>query len=741
MQFSHPVVAWLFRRKVLLIGLLLFAVIGVWAFLVKAPDKVRNAMLAARDKTFVLVQFIPATLPEVTKIDRAHWLNQNWSDSDRYWFHHATQGTATFPVSYEWFMALERPELTFFGTPGRLSDSDFLRKLGFIPSPSTSEFTNAKQYGYSGNMDAKPGRTDGNPGGLPVGFAILRSAKDPTTGKAFPDQLGFTCAACHTGHLEYRNVSLRFDGGPAMVNLGEVERAVGLSIGYTLKIPFRFERFARNVEAIRGQPVDRKELKAELKNRLQTILADKRAGEAILKRRGHEHVEEGFGRLDALNRIGNQVFFTNLLQPRIDEFDLPDPLLSDNFSRHDAPVSFPPIWTTPWFLWAQYDASVLNELVRNAGEALGVKAKVNMTAGKPHLPLFGSTIQMENIARFEDMLRGDPKDVHASRRFAGLSAPRWREAAEKFPGDEAWVINEKRVAAGRELYRTHCFECHRGPIRDSEFDWKQDSFWSETDSDKKHQNWITIGDRKYFNVVQKPVDDLGTDAQQSIVLTQRRINLPKSYDRPNKYLNTQDKCSLPDDPPGSVPYVLALMMVVDKTMEQSFKADPKLAELRTQIRGPRNNCHNERVFRIVQVPPAEPGNKLSKEEEKSAPPKPTLFPVAHYRARPLDGVWATAPYLHNGSVPTLHDMLLPQHKRPTSFCVGDRQFDPKRVGLVESKGPCKPGLSEFDTGKLGNSNKGHSFEGTETKKFPRGVIGPALSAEDRANLLEYLKTL
>jgi hypothetical protein len=43
--------------------------------------------------------------------------------------------------------------------------------------------------------------------------------------------------------------------------------------------------------------------------------------------------------------------------------------------------------------------------------------------------------------------------------------------------------------------------------------------------------------------------------------------------------------------------------------------------------------------------------------------------VPHYRARPLDGVWATAPCLHNGSVPTLQDMLTPQDERPKKFCV------------------------------------------------------------------------
>ncbi|WP_346659235.1 hypothetical protein [Bradyrhizobium sp. CW7] len=66
-----------------------------------------------------------------------------------------------------------------------------------------------------------------------------------------------------------------------------------------------------------------------------------------------------------------------------------------------------------------------------------------------------------------------------------------------------------------------------------------------------------------------------------------------------------------------------------------------------------------------------------------------------YRARPLDGVWATAPYLHNGSVPTLKDMLLPQGRRPNSFCVGSRKFDPVGVGLVakvRANDACAAGL-------------------------------------------------
>ena len=47
-----------------------------------------------------LAQFLPPPLPTLPPIKEAHWLDQNWSTEDRHWFHHASQGTATFPVSY-----------------------------------------------------------------------------------------------------------------------------------------------------------------------------------------------------------------------------------------------------------------------------------------------------------------------------------------------------------------------------------------------------------------------------------------------------------------------------------------------------------------------------------------------------------------------------------------------------------------------------------------------------------------
>ena len=100
--------------------------------------------------------------------------------------------------------------------------------------------------------------------------------------------------------------------------------------------------------------------------------------------------------------------------------------------------------------------------------------------------------------------------------------------------------------------------------------------------------------------------------------------------------------------------------------------------------------------------------------------------ILAYRARPLNGTWATAPYLHNGSVPSLYDLLLPPAQRPKIFFVGSWEFDPVHVG-VETGSPFA-GAFSFDTRLPGNANGGHEY-------------GATLSEPDRMALIEFLKTL
>lgn len=97
----------------------------------------------------------------------------------------------------------------------------------------------------------------------------------------------------------------------------------------------------------------------------------------------------------------------------------------------------------------------------------------------------------------------------------------------------------------------------------------------------------------------------------------------------------------------------------------------------------------------------------------------------HYKARPLSGIWASAPYLHNGSVPSLSELLKPPAERATSFYVGSREYDPVAVGVALD---VQTNASRFDTTLAGNSNAGHTY-------------GTALDAETKKDLLEYLKSL
>jgi mono/diheme cytochrome c family protein len=94
----------------------------------------------------------------------------------------------------------------------------------------------------------------------------------------------------------------------------------------------------------------------------------------------------------------------------------------------------------------------------------------------------------------------------------------------------------------------------------------------------------------------------------------------------------------------------------------------------------------------------------------------------------LDAVWARAPYLHNASVPTLHDLLQPAEARPRVFYTGYDVYDPVKVGFVHEGREAEAAGFRFDVSVKGNGNGGHLY-GTE---LPDG---------EKASLLEYLKTL
>ena len=101
-----------------------------------------------------------------------------------------------------------------------------------------------------------------------------------------------------------------------------------------------------------------------------------------------------------------------------------------------------------------------------------------------------------------------------------------------------------------------------------------------------------------------------------------------------------------------------------------------------------------------------------------------------YVAPRLDGIWVRGPYLHNGSVPTVSDLLKSQGQRPQKFFPGNDLIDALNVGFVSdvAEEPGRRKFSQYDTTQAGNGNSGHSF-------------GTALSNIEKSALLEYVKTL
>jgi len=581
-----------------------------------------------------------------------NWLEQNWTPEVRQAYHHESQGTATLPIPATWFLALEQPDGS-----GLFSDSANLETFGFIPS----------------------GRNDANPDGLPIGFARTRGTnprlREPNNRI---DQIGFTCAACHTGRIDHDGNSLLIDGGPAMTNLSAFRDQLGEAVKRTALDVRVFHRFADRVV---GPPTSRERIRD--RTRLARALA-RRIVEGLILSLTQKHasegsVEEGFGRLDALNRIGNQVFGVGMG-------------IADNYAPTNAPVAYPHIWDTSWFDWVQYNSSIMQPMVRNAGEAMGVGALVNYNNGPT--PRFTSTIPVDRLHdHIEARLAGATQPMQ-NREFTGLRSPAW-------PADifgQAGQIDRPLAERGAALYRENCQVCHLPAPNTPEF-------WAEN-------NWSPAGDNsageRFLRLRRIPIERVGTDPGQAVGMANRRVWVPASLGllRHDATRGNMRRYKFGD----------ALGQLVEKVTNRWYDDNNTSEADRQRMNGNRPNRLEDWLV---------------------------------YKARPLNGIWATGPFLHNGSVPTLMDLLSPYAERNRHCaasrgamqCIllyGNREFDPQRVGYRDG------GTFRLDTRIAGNFNTGHLFEGPPgiaLGQRPPGVVGRSLSLDERRALIEYLKTL
>jgi hypothetical protein len=616
------------------------------------------------------------------------YLWQGWSPAESLWFYTTTQGSDLVP--YDLFIALNVPET---GKPFHSNNN--LYSYGYLPQLSTRK----------------------NPDALPIGFV-----KDVYQGKEY---VGFSCAACHTGQVNYKGVGIRIDGGPAGSDMDSLLQDLAKALRETSENETERAEFVKRVLQ-RGKYSTAKEVVDDLQKFTQRL--------TMYNVVNRSPTRYGYFRLDAFGRIYNRVLEhvltqdqlnammrdmvreANLTQPELDAIikGNGDNVLSSSrrdhlvfrlaqqvplktqlelrntlFNTPDAPVSYPFLWDIPQHDYVQWNGLAANAglgpVGRNTGEVIGVFATLDWSEEKgfslssvisgqgfkQHHISFKSSVNVHNLRRLEHQLEG-------------LQSPVW-------PEDILPAIDKERSTRGAILFGKFCASCHTNINR--------------ADPERRVVAHITA------------LKDVRTDPKMAVNAV--------TYEGLSGILRNGYVAS------GGGP-----VLINERAPVAALLAKATLSVVATP--SPDKNFIRRGLDWADDLITALLSNDIKPSiKQGNYNPDTTADPYASllsYKARSLNGIWATAPYLHNGSVPTLYDLLLPKRGpndppqgeyRPDKFMVGSREFDPVNVGF-RTEG--YPGF-RFNVELPGNSNSGHEY-GTKV-----------LSKEDRLDLLEYLKTL
>ena len=581
----------------------------------------------------------------------------DWSKDGLKWFAHESQGAMIMP--YKWFVALEQPELSLSPwSSKRFSDIDYLSRFGFLASESHEEM---------------------NPDGLlPVGFSIERNFQDPRDVYSNQDVVGLTCAACHTGKLTFQKpdkslASIRIQGGSGSVDLREFQYALGLAVTVTLYDPLRMIRFNNNVLGSKATVEQKWLLTQQLKRWLDDA---KKTNNENKQAHVFDVVQSGPGRTDALALIGNRVFglrddgpvtsknsspetSANAAKPQANiesgkdkkqKEEAEKDSLNANLQMANAPVNFPPIWDTSWFDWVQYNASIRMVMVRNIGEALGVGARTNMNPNSEKF--MTSSVNIKNLHLIEDFLGGNEP-------FTGLRHPKWQDAVAKAGLPK---LDEALVEKGRVLHKKYCVKCHLPTTEEllQEYHNPESIYWTDAKQSASQ-------DKRFLRLRRIPLEIIGTDPLQAVNFAFRTARFP---DQENW---SQRKSFISLTASGG------LRLITESLRSKAYE-----------------NLSKEEVAQWDRF----------RRHENSLPDSDVVEAPLAYRPRPHNGIWATPPYLHNGSVPTLRQLLSPVDERDKSFAIGSTLYDTKDVGLADRQNNRYP---KFETAQAGNRNIGHEF--------------------------------
>jgi hypothetical protein len=598
-------------------------------------------------------------------------LDQGWDEPSREVFYHTPQGSPIIP--YDYFMALEQ------------SESDVL-------------FTDEKHLSGLGMLYW--GKSDLNPDGLPIGLTIDHDIHGTER------YLGMNCAACHVTEIKTGGKTVLIDGGVSHFDFWSFMQKLGLALNITAEDDVKFDRFAT---AVLKDDADEAS-KTQLRARLRGVVRDRE--EWAMHNTASVH--PGPGRVDALNVILNQASAYMLDR-------------DDNARLVDAPVSYPFLWDAPYLEYVQYNGVVPNKgsgaLARNVGQVLGVFGQVSLTEST--LPGgYASSVRVEHLYDLEKSLET-------------LTSPSWSELAAKGAVPE---IDTELAISGQKIYAAECASCH-------------------VEIDR-----IDRGDLASIEVPTFGLPEIGTDPAAATGFAARAVASGPLLGRKAGYVAGEPMCEnvhgntvLAHITVGVIMHDLgdtygdvlssAEEMVVKSVSAKVHSAAQSIKSLfgygestsfkdvlTDQQLVDKMNAQGATAEEITKALEDRSTNKAAlydlmvaqglSHHGKDAACLETLQ-TAQYRARPLNGIWATGPFLHNGSVPTLMDLLRPTVERPATFIVGNSDFDPVNIGFTE---PMDGTGFRIDTQTPGNANTGHEY-------------GVTLSEADKLALLEYLKSL
>ncbi len=276
-------------------------------------------------------------------------------------------------------------------------------------------------------------------------------------------------------------------------------------------------------------------------------------------------------------------------------------------------------------------------------------------------------VDVKHYETAEEAKKGYPSTVEANA-IVAMEASLWKLQSPRWPEDVLPRIDGALAKRGEAIYRSECISCH--------------ALIDRADSGRRVVAMIT------------DIDVVGTDPNEAKVVAGARVPSGKL-----------EGAITPDG--------------------KRYGADMSSLEMLGDLVRGAITAKPDAAIKSLALSKLHGVEKSSKQGQHRKPTdKDPNADLLAYKARPLNGIWASAPYLHNGSIPNLYALLLPPASRPQRFSVGRWEYDPKNVGYVSD------GQVPFvvDTTLSGNRNSGHEY-------------GTKLSEEDRWALVEYLKGL